>query len=47
MENANTKRETTPSKKQESDLLSTNPIEDNHTNIKVTLIILRSSNHYS
>ena len=47
MENTNTRRETTPQKKQKRDLLSTNTIEDNHTNIKVTLIIIRSNNHYS
>jgi hypothetical protein len=38
MENANTRRETTPQKKQESNVLSTNPKEDNHTNIKITSI---------
>jgi hypothetical protein len=33
VENANTRRETTPKKKQESNLLSINPKEDSHTNI--------------
>jgi hypothetical protein len=47
MENAKTKRETTAKKKQESNFLSTNPIEDNHTNIKITSIITGSKNHYS
>ena len=42
MENANTRRETTPQKEQESNLLSTNPKEDNHTNIKITSIITES-----
>ena len=47
MKKANTKRETTPKKRQESKLLSINPIEDNYTNIKITSIITGSSNHYS
>jgi ribonuclease D len=47
MENANTKRETTPKKKQHSNLLSTNLTDDNHINIKITLIITGSNNHYS
>jgi hypothetical protein len=47
MENTNTRRETTPKKKQESNLLSTNPIEDNNTNIKIISIITGSNNHYS
>ena len=47
MENTNTRRETTPQKKQESNLLSTSPIEDNHINIKITPIITGSNNHYS
>jgi hypothetical protein len=47
MENANTRRKTTPQKKQENNLLSTNQKEDNHTNIKITPIITGSNNHYS
>ena len=47
MENSNTRRETTPYKKQESNLLSTNPKEDSHTNIKITSKITGSNNHYS
>jgi hypothetical protein len=37
MENSNTRREATPYKKQESNLLSTNPKEVSLTNIKITL----------
>jgi len=33
MGNSNTRRETTPHKKQESNPLSTNPKEESHTNI--------------
>jgi hypothetical protein len=47
MENANTRRESIPYKKQESNLLSTNPKEDSHTNIKITSKIRGSNNHYS
>jgi hypothetical protein len=47
MENTNTRRETTPWKKQESNLLSTNPKEDSHTNIKITSKITESNNHHS
>jgi hypothetical protein len=43
----NTRRETTPQKKQESNLLLTNSKEDNHRNIKITLKIIGSNNHYS
>jgi hypothetical protein len=46
MENTNTRRETTPKKNQESNLLK-NPKEDNHTNIKITSKITGSNNHYS
>jgi hypothetical protein len=37
MENTNIRWETTPQKKQESNLLSTNPKEDSHTN-KIALL---------
>jgi hypothetical protein len=47
MENANIRRETTPQKKQESNLHSTNPQEDSHTNIKITSKITGCNNHYS
>ena len=47
MENINTRRETTPQKEQESNLLPTNSIEDNHTNIKIRSIIIGSNIHYS
>ena len=47
MENTNKKRETTHQKKQEINLLSINPEEDNHTNIKITSEITGSNNHYS
>ena len=47
MENTNTRRETTPWKKQESNLLSTNPKEDSHTNMKITSKLTGSKNHYS
>jgi hypothetical protein len=48
MENTNTMRESTPSKKQESNL-STNPKEDSHTNIIPTLTtkITESNNYFS
>jgi hypothetical protein len=46
MENT-TRRETTLYKKQESNLLSTNPKEDNHTNIKITSNITGSNTYYS
>jgi hypothetical protein len=48
MENTNIRRETTPWKKQESNL-STNPKEDSHTNIipPLTTKITGSNNHYS
>ena len=36
MENTNKRREITHQKKQEINLLSINPEEDNHTNIKIT-----------
>jgi exonuclease III len=32
---------------QERNLLSTNPIEDNHTKIKITPMITKKNNHYS
>jgi hypothetical protein len=35
MENSNKRKETTPKKKQESNLLSTDPKEGSHTNIIV------------
>jgi hypothetical protein len=49
MENPNTRRESPPSKKQESNLLSRNPKEDTHTNIipSVTTKITGSNNHFS
>ena len=49
MENSKTRRETTPYKKQENDLHSTNTKEDSHTNIISPLItkITGSKNHYS
>ena len=47
MENTNKGRETTHKKKQESNLLSTNPKEDNHTNIKITSKTAGSNNHFS
>ena len=47
MENTNKGRETTHKKNQESNLLSTNPKEDNNTNIKITSKIAGSNNHYS
>ena len=47
MENANTRRETTLQKKQESNPLPTNSKEDTHTNIKVRSKTTGSSNHYS
>jgi hypothetical protein len=34
-------------KKEESNLLSRNPKEDRHTNIKITSKITGSNNHYS
>jgi hypothetical protein len=46
MKNSNTRRGTTPLKKQESNL-STNPKEDSHTNIKIISKITGSNNHYS
>ena len=45
MENANTRREITPQKKQESNI-STNPKEESHTNTKITSKIPGSNNHY-
>jgi hypothetical protein len=36
-----------PRKKQESNLLSTNPKEDNHTNLKIASTITGSKNLYS
>ena len=49
MKNINTGRETTPQKKQESNLLSTNPKEDSHTNIilPLTTKIKGSNNQFS
>ena len=47
MENTNKGRETKHKKKQESNLLSPNPKEDNHTNIKITSKTAGSNNHYS
>ena len=46
MENANTRRETTPLINPESNLLSTNPKEDNDKNIKIMSKITESNNHY-
>jgi hypothetical protein len=48
MEKTNTRRETTPQKKQESNL-STNPKEDSHTNIilPLTTKITGRNNHFS
>jgi hypothetical protein len=48
MENSNTRRETTPQEKQESNL-PTNPKEDSHTNIILPLIrkMTGSNNHFS
>jgi hypothetical protein len=48
VENSNTRRETTPWKKQVSNP-STNPNEDSHTNIipPITTKITGSNNHYS
>jgi hypothetical protein len=47
MKNYNTGRETEHFKKQESKLLSTNPKQDNHTNIIPTLTskIIGGNNH--
>ena len=42
IENSNTRRE-----KQGSNLLSTSPKEDRHTNISLTTKITESNNHYS
>jgi hypothetical protein len=47
MEKANTRRETTPKKNQESNLLSTKPEADSHRNIKIISNITGSSKHYS
>ena len=49
MENFNTRRGETPSKKQESNLLSTNLKEDSHTNIipSLTTKTTGSNNHFS
>jgi hypothetical protein len=47
MKNACTRRETTPYKKQENNLLSISPKEDSHTNIKITSKITGSNNHFS
>ena len=49
MENSNKRRETIPYKKQEINLLSTNPKEDSHTHIISSLItkITGSNNHFS
>jgi hypothetical protein len=49
MENSKIRRQTTPKKKQECNLLSTNPNEDSHTNIipPLTTKIIGGNNHYS
>jgi hypothetical protein len=49
MENSNTRKETIPKKRPESNVLSTNPKEDSHTNIipPLTTKITGSNNHYS
>jgi hypothetical protein len=49
MENSNTRRKTRPYKKQESNLFSTNPKEDSHTNIipLQTTKITGSNNRFS
>jgi len=49
MENSNTRRETTPYKKQENNLLSINPKEDCHTNRTPPLETKTtgSNNHFS
>jgi hypothetical protein len=47
MENSNTRRETIPFKKQESNLFPTNSKEDSYTNVKITSKITRSNNPYS
>jgi hypothetical protein len=48
MENLNTRKETIPQKKQESNL-STNPKEDNHTNMTLPLTtkITESNDYFS
>ena len=40
-------RKTIPWKKKDNNLLSSNPKEDNHSNIKLTSKIIGSNNHYS
>ena len=49
MENSNTRRETTLYKKQDRNLLSTNPKEGSHTNTipPLTTKITGSNNHFS
>ena len=49
MENSNTRKESTPQKKQENNLISTKPKEDSHTNIipPLTTKIIGSNNHFS
>jgi hypothetical protein len=49
MENSSTRRETTPKKKKDIHILSTNPNKDSHTNIipPLTTKITGSINHYS
>jgi hypothetical protein len=47
MASINTRRKSTPKKKQERDHLSTNTKEDSHTNAKITSKIKRSNNHNS
>jgi hypothetical protein len=46
--NYNTRRETTPAKKQEIDLLTINPIQESHTNIisPLTTKIRGSNTHW-
>ena len=48
MKISNTRRETTPLEKQESNLLATNPKEDSHRNIILSLTtkITGNNNHY-
>jgi len=47
MENSNTRRETTPYKKQENNLLAMKPKEGRHTNIIPPLTAIGSNNNYS
>jgi hypothetical protein len=47
MENANTRRKTISWKRQESNLLSTNPKEDSHKNVTITSKVTGSNNHSS